>query len=284
MPNRPRPVAVVTGASAGLGFSVAKAFLAAGYDVVGVARDQNRLHSAATSLRGTQTGGLTNPEVAEPRFMAVAGDVTDSESLAKVFTTIREDAGRIDALVNCVGQSDRGATQLLTRQKIIELIDANVISSLLVSQAALPLLRESKGVVVNVGSLASRVGARYLGGYPLTKHALAGLTQQMRLEWREFGVHVALICPGPISRPDAGTRYDSQVTEGGAPESAKRPGGGAKIKGLAPEYVARKIVQMVRKRTPDTILPWYARCLIVLGHLSPPLGDRLVLAMTGGKK
>lgn len=284
MPNRPRPVAVVTGVSAGLGFSVAEAFLAAGYDVVGVARDQNRLQNAADSIRGTQKSGLTNPEVAEPRFMAVAGDVTDSESLAKIFTTIREDVGRIDALVNCVGLSDRGTTQSLTRQKIIDLIDVNVVSSLLVAQAALPLLRESKGVVVNVGSLASRVGARYLGGYPLAKHALAGLTQQMRLEWREFGVHVALICPGPISRPDAGTRYDSQVTESGVPESAKMPGGGAKIKGLAPENVARKILQMVKKRTPDAILPWYARCLIVLGHLSPPLGDRLAFTMTGGKK
>ncbi|MEM9587377.1 MAG: SDR family NAD(P)-dependent oxidoreductase, partial [Planctomycetota bacterium] len=162
-----------------------------------------------------------------------------------------------------------------------ELLDQNVRTSLLCSQAALPMLVQSRGSIVNIGSLASKVGARYLGGYSAAKHALAGLTGQLRLESAASGVHVGLVCPGPIRRSDAGERYreSSKVL----PEQAAQPGGGARLRGLDPDHVARAVVKCVQKRSPEIILPGYLRLLIAIGNASPRLGDWLIVRFTSSK-
>ncbi len=272
----PRPVAIVTGASAGLGLTIAKTFLHAGYDVVGVARDSHRLTSAADSIHAA--GG--SPEAG--RFVSMAADVSVGESVEQLFAKIALEFGRVDVLINCVGQSDRGTIMTLTKNRLNELFRTNVVSALLCSQAALPLLQESHGVIVNIGSLGAKVGARHLGGYPAVKHALAGMTQQMRLEWRELGVHVALVSPGPIRRSDSGTRYDAKSIDTALPDNAWQPGGGTSVRGLDPQWVANQILIVVKRRTPDLVLPRYVRLLIAIGHLIPRLGDRLLLWMTKG--
>ncbi len=262
---------MVTGGSAGLGLIVADRLLAARYDVIIVGRDAERLAEAGQRLAPTaRSAGV--------RVQVVIADVTHETSVTEAFSKIQSDFGRLDVLVNCVGQSDRGRTDSLTRARLIELIDANVTSALVCSQAALSMLRESRGVVVNIGSLASKVGARYLGGYCAAKHALAGLTQQMRLEWREYGVHVALVSPGPIQRADAGTRYAHTGTD--APPSAQKPGGGAKLRGLPPERVAASVLQCIRQRRGDVILPGHLRGLVAVGHAFPALGDWLIRRFT----
>ncbi len=189
----------------------------------------------------------------------------------------------MDVLVNCVGGSDRGLAENLTSERLIELVQQNVVTALLCSQAALEMLQQSGGTIVNVGSLAAKVGARYLGGYAAAKHALAGMTQQMRLELRPRGIHVALVSPGPIRRDDAGTRYDQRIDDS-VPEQASKPGGGTRVKGLDPDKVARAILSCVRKRRGDVIMPAYMRLLIAVGHAIPRLGDWLLLKFTSMKE
>ena len=266
------PVAVVTGGSAGLGIEIVSALLVADFDVAIIGRGDDRLNLAHEQLEATiRSSGR--------RLKLILGDVSQKQSVDRLFAELRSDWGRLDVLVNCVGMSDRGRVEDLTGERVAELIDANVLSALFCSQAALPMLRHSQGVVVNIGSLASKVGARYLGGYSLAKHALAGLSQQMRLEWREYGVHVALINPGPIQRDDAGRRY--AATGGNLPDSARLPAGGAKLKGLPPQKVAQAVIRVVRTRSPDVILPAYLRLLVAIGHAFPRLGDWLLLKFTG---
>lgn len=206
--------------------------------------------------------------------------MTDDEAVRALAEALRENGPGIDVLVNVVGESDRGAVIDLTADRIRELIETNVLSALRCSQALLPQLEMRRGVIVNVGSLAAKVGARYLGAYPTAKHALAGLTQQMRLEWHDRGVHVGLINPGPIRREDAGFRYAKQVATGNLPAEAARPGGGTTIKGLDPERVATAVVRMIRRRAPDILLPAHLRPLVAIGHLWPPLGDWLLRRFT----
>ena len=267
-----RPLAIVTGASSGLGLAIARQFLASGYDVAGVARDSARLEQATQSFQ-------LLPEVSGPMFYPFVADVADAAAVSQLFTQIGERFGRIHVLINCVGQSDRGSVEGLKSERVNELIQTNVISALLCSQAALPWLEATGGVIVNIGSLASKVGARHLGAYPIAKHALAGLTQQMRLEWRERGVHVALISPGPIRRDDAGERYRA-LESSGIPQEAMRPGGGTSLKGLDPDWIAKQVLRCVKRRAPDVILPRFIRLMVALGHLWPSLGDRVLLAMT----
>lgn len=259
---------LITGGSAGLGLVIADTFAGAGYRVVIVGRSKARLDAAQQQLGGTP----------ERNVMALQCDVTNREDCQQLAATVDQQCGRLDVLVNCVGVSDRGVVSDLSADRLRELIDQNVITTLLCCQAFAPMLEASGGSVVNIGSLAGKVGARYLGGYNAAKHALTGLTQQLRLEWREKGIHVALVSPGPIRRQDAGTRY--AIANSGVPATAAAPGGGTKVKGLDPQIVADAVLRCVSKRRPDVILPGYLRLLIVLGNAFPRLGDWILIKFT----
>ncbi|MEL6110787.1 MAG: SDR family NAD(P)-dependent oxidoreductase, partial [Planctomycetota bacterium] len=206
-------------------------------------------------------------------------DVSKESDIRDLATRIGDRFGRLDVLVNNIGQSDRGLVSELAVDHLKTIFDQNVVSTLRCSQAMLPLLESSGGSVVNVSSLAGKVGARYLGAYVAAKHALSGITQQMRLEWRDKGIHVAIVSPGPIRRPDEGTRY-SEFAKGSLPEHATRPGGGTRVKGLRPERVARAVLDCARKKRTDVILPGYLRLLITIGNAFPRLGDWLLLKFT----
>jgi NAD(P)-dependent dehydrogenase (short-subunit alcohol dehydrogenase family) len=269
MVSSERPVALITGGSAGLGFHITAKFLQSGYHVVVVGRDPDRLAAAQHRLP-TQTGQQLDAE---------SCDLTQAEQITQLFERVQDRHGRLDVLVNCVGASDRGLVEKLSPERLEELIRANVLTALLCSQEAIPLLESSGGVIVNIGSLASKVGARYLGGYALAKHALAAMTQQMRLELKPRGIHVGLLSPGPIRRDDGGSRYRDRV-DANLPAQAAKPGGGTRLKGLPPERVAEAVLRMIRRRSPDKVLPGYLRILIGIGHSCPPLGDWLLLKFT----
>lgn len=271
----PRPVALVTGGSAGLGFVIASELLNRGYDVTIVGRDVARLETARNSLVG-QTA--SNGEVFSLRC-----DLTSADDIGCLLGDFRERFGRLDVLVNCIGTSDRGLIENLSAERLEFLFRQNVLTALLCSQASIPLLEESKGTIVNIGSLAAKVGARYIGGYAIVKHALAGMTQQLRLELKPRGIHVALVSPGPIRREDAGTRYKDSI-QNGLPAQVSAPGGGTRLKGLAPERVAQAVIGCIDSRKPDVVLPSYLRILIAAGHALPRLGDWLLLKFTSVKE
>ena len=267
MPHDAQRVALITGGSAGLGLVIARTFLDRGYRVAIVGRSSDRLRAALAALGADDdhAAGLT-------------ANLLVPDDVQRVVDEVSTRFGRLDVLVNCVGESDRGLTQDLQRERLHELVDQNVTTALLCSQAALPLLEDSRGAIVNIGSLGAKVGARYIGGYATAKHALAGMSQQMRLELREKGVHVGLVNPGPIRRDDAGQRYKDQAE--GLPEQASKPGAGTRVKGLPPERVAAAVLRCAEKRKPDIVLPGYLRILIAVGHAFPRLGDWLLLKFT----
>ncbi len=268
-----RPVALVTGGSAGLGLRIAETLLAHGYRVMIVGRDSVRLREACERL--SEDG---NREVASHRC-----DLKDVDDVTGLFAELQRRFGRLDALINCVGASDRGLIENLKPERLEDLLRQNVLTALLCSQAAIPQLELTSGAIVNIGSLASKVGARYIGGYAIAKHALAGMTQQMRLELKPRGIHVGLVSPGPIRRDDAGQRYNQAIDES-LPAQASAPGGGTRVGGLAPERVAEAVVRCIQNRIPDLVLPKYLRILISVGHAFPRLGDWLLLKFTSSKE
>ena len=273
MDSDERPVALVTGGSAGLGMVIAETLLARGYDVMIVGRDAERLNLAVDRLSAAVNGTVASYQC----------DLTSSNDVDGLLVGVQQRFGRLDALINCVGASDRGLIENLAPERLENLLRQNVLTALLCSQGALPLLESSGGVIVNIGSLASKVGARYIGGYAVAKHALAGMTQQMRLELKSRGIHVALVCPGPIRRADQGSRY-SELIDQSMPAQASAPGGGTRLKGLAPERVADAVVRCLRHRVPDIILPRHLRILVAVGHAFPRLGDWLLLKFTSSKE
>ena len=268
MSSAESPVALITGGSAGLGLVIAKSFLSENYRVMIVGRDQKRLDQALTQLGANDTVAC-----------AVCVDVSQPSGVRQMIAATNTAFGRLDALVNCVGKSDRGLIETLDSEHLMDLFRQNVTTALLCSQAAIPMLEKTGGTIVNIGSLGGKVGARYIGGYATAKHAVTGMSQQLRLELKPKGIHVGLVSPGPIRRGDAGERYKEQITSD-LPDQARKPGGGTKVKGLPPEKVAAAVLMCVQKRNPDIVLPGYLRILITIGNAFPRIGDWLLLKLT----
>lgn len=261
-------VVLVTGGSAGLGLHLVAAFAAAGARVIAVARDERKMAEALASLA---------PEI-RSRVDGKAADVTNPASVDQLFATIAREHGRLDVLVNNVGVSARRALNDTSPEEFQRLWEINFLSIVRCVLAARELLEQSRGQVVNIGSLASKSAAPYLGAYPATKSALGAYSQQLRYEWAEAGIHVLLVCPGPIRRDDAGQRYAAEAAN--LPESVKRPGGGVRLRGLDPQWLAHRIVHACERRESELVVPFKARLLFAIQQLAPRFGDWLLRKFT----
>lgn len=266
-------VVLITGGSSGLGYALAEAWADAGALVAIVARDSARLDAAVQRLNSDSPASTTRG-----RVLGMACDVTNQSDVERLMARVTSELGRLDVLVNNVGQSTRGQVLATTPETFQQLWETNFLSVVRCTRAAATLLTESRGIVVNIGSLASKSANKYLGGYPATKFAVAAYSQQLRLEWAQQGVHVLLVCPGPIARDDAGRRYAEQAAD--LPEEARRPGGGVRLKGIPPERLAARILDACRRRVPELVVPWKARALFAIQQLFPSLGDWLLSRST----
>ncbi len=260
--------AVVCGASAGLGRQFAVELADQGVARLAlVARTLEPLHALRDELHGL------HPSV-DVRCIVV--DLCDKHALQFAADELGRVWGQFDLLVQAVGQSDRGRLLDLTSSRLDALLSANLRTSLHAIQCFAPLMATAQGTIVLIGSLACKFAPRFLGGYAITKHALAGLAQQARLELAEQGLHVLLACPGPIARVDAGLRYSQKSGGVDVPHAALQPGGGAKLHGLDGAKLVKDILAAAGRRAPEIIRPRKAILLVWLSSLSQRLGDRVL--------
>ena len=253
-------VVLITGGSLGLGRAVAECSAKRGARVVLAARGKDALDEAAKPLR--QAGH----EVAT--FIA---DLTNDGEVEHLMAQVRQRFGRLDALIQCAGRSSRGKILDVSAAEFQSLWDLNFLGAVRCVRAAAPLLLVNRGHVVLVGSLASKIASPYLGAYPASKFPLAAYAQQLRIELGPQGLHTMLVCPGPIARDDAGVRYEDIAAD--LPESARRPGGGTKVKAIDPQRLAERILDGCEQRRAELILPAKARLLFVAAQISARLGD-----------
>ncbi|MFN0017604.1 MAG: SDR family NAD(P)-dependent oxidoreductase [Pirellulaceae bacterium] len=267
-------VAIVTGGSSGLGLAIAKELYSAGANVVLAARDANRLEVAASEVGPEKELGN-----GQPRAVGIPCDITRDEQVASLIGSTLDRFGQIDILVNCAGKSGRGKVLDTTPQQFQEMWELNFLALVRCTRAAAPHLLKSRGHLVNIGSLASKSASKFLGAYPATKFAVAAYTQQLRLELEPEGLHVLLVCPGPIKRDESIGRYADAAK--GLPESAQKPGGGVKLNRIGPERLAKQILTACERRKKELVIPWKSKLLFAISQLSPSLGDWVVNRMTG---
>jgi NAD(P)-dependent dehydrogenase (short-subunit alcohol dehydrogenase family) len=260
-------VVLVTGGSDGLGRAVAEAFAREGAKLVIAARGAQRLEAAAVSLRRLSQDVL-----------AIPADVTRQEDVDAVVGQALAQFGRLDVLVNNAGRSDRGEVLSSSIEDFQRLMDVNFLSVVRCTRAAAEHLIKARGHLVNIGSLAAKSASRYVGAYPATKFAVAAYTQQLRLELGPRGLHVLLVCPGPIAQEEPRRNHADRLS--GLPERAGKPGAGVRMRLIDPHKLARAILQACRRRRPELIIPRRARLYFVLSQLSPRLGDWIVRRMT----
>jgi NADP-dependent 3-hydroxy acid dehydrogenase YdfG len=178
-------VAIITGASSGVGEAAARGFAQAGAQVVLAARSGEKIASLAQQL-----GGL-----------AVPTDVSRFDDLQALVDQALTAFGRIDVLVNNAAANARGNLDALDPQGIATVIDTNLKAPLLLTRLALPHLRATQGVVVNVASIAGHVPLPHEAPYCASKWGLRGFTFALRQELRTTGVAVCVVSPGPIATP-----------------------------------------------------------------------------------
>lgn len=256
-------IVLITGGSSGLGRIIADSFAQVGASLVLVALEEDDLEQ---TRREFAQAGIT--------ILPIQADITKQGDVDRVFQTVRDRLGRLNVLVNNAGRSMRGRIQDTTPEQFQSLFDLNVLGTIRCTQAAIPLLLPDKGSVVNIGSLAAKSAARWVGAYPVTKFAVAAFSQQLRLELGPDGLHVLLVCPGPLKRENP-RLYPLEGLEG-IPDSARKPGAGVKVGKIDPIWLGRKIVLACEKRQPELVVPAKARLLFAVAQLFPRLGDWLV--------
>ncbi len=260
-------VALVTGSSSGLGRVIAGGFAQAGAKLVIVGLESSDVERASGELNG-----------AGHEAIGLAADLTSQREVDDLFKRAIGHFGRLDVLVNNAGRSMRGKVLDTTPEQFRDLMELNLIALVRCTLAAVPYLLKQRGHVVNIGSLAAKSASRWVGAYPATKHAVAAYSQQLRLELGPEGLHVLLVCPGPIAR--SGDRLYPLEGMEGVPERARRPGAGVRVREIPPEKLAQAILKACERRQPELVMPGKARLLFAISQLWPKLGDWLVLRNT----
>jgi uncharacterized protein len=256
-------VVLVTGGSSGLGRIIADAFAAQQAKVVLVGLEPEAVEQAAVEMR------------AEGRdVLGIPANITQQPDVDRVFAQAVEHFGRLDVLVNNAGRSMRGKVLDTTPEQFRDLLELNFIALVRCTRAAMPHLLKQRGHVVNIGSLAAKSAARWVGAYPASKFAVAAYSQQLRLELGPQGLHVLLVCPGPIERKNA-RLYPLEGLED-IPESARAPGAGVRVHQIPPDRLAHDILQACERRRPELVIPGKARLLFAISQLFPSLGDWIV--------
>ena len=183
---------VITGGSSGLGLALAGRFSGAGASVALIARSAAKLDAAAEELRSLSAGG---------RVSTAAVDVTDETATEKAMTQLAEEMGGIDLLINSAGILREGYFETLPSSAFREVLEINVMGVVHATRAALPQLKESRGQIVNIASVAGLGGVFGYTPYCASKHALVGLTESLYYELRPQGVVVKLVCPAEFDSP-----------------------------------------------------------------------------------
>lgn len=183
-------VALVTGASQGIGRAVAVALSAEGARVGLLARGSRGLE---------QTLEMVGP----PKGLVVPCDVTSRAAVAAAVQTVTAEWGRLDVVVNNAGQrQDRARVDELDASEWERMIEVNLSSVFIVARAAAPhLIAQRSGSVVNIASISGPFGIPRIGAYAAAKAGIIGLTRAMAAEWCEFGVRVNSVAPGFIETP-----------------------------------------------------------------------------------
>ena len=179
--------ALVTGGSSGIGLAIARVLKDEGFDLTLVSRRAEKVEAAAAELGAT----------------AIAADVSKVEDCERLVAEHRERYGRLDMLVNSAGVGIAGTVDSLPAKHLDLQLGVNLRGLFLVTQAAIPLLRESRGWIVNLASIAGTVPTPGLATYGATKAAVISLTRSLNEELDGAGVRACAICPAFVDTPMA---------------------------------------------------------------------------------
>lgn len=228
---------MITGASSGIGAACAYRLAAEGDRVYGTSRHP-----------GDETDA--------PGVQMLAMNVNSDESVAAAIEQIVRAEGRIDVVVNNAGFGIAGAIEDTSIEEAKALFETNFFGMLRVCRTVLPVMRAAhSGTIVNTSSLGGRIGLPYQGLYSATKFAVEGMSEALRMEVRQFGIHVTMIEPGDFRtgftrnrRYVAAAQEDSAYK--GSFERTIKVAESDELSGSSPKQIADLLVRILAARSP----------------------------------
>lgn len=237
--NSTRKVALVTGASSGMGKDFCLRLLKHGYVVYGAARRTSAMRDIAAA------GGLV-----------LGMDVSDDASMVAGVQQILREQGRIDVLVNNAGYGAYGAIEDVPMAEARRQVEVNLFGLARLTQLVLPSMRAQRaGRIVNISSVGGKVYSPLGGWYHATKHAVEGFSDCLRFETRDFGIQVVVIEPGGVESEWNGIAMDSARRFSGHTAYAPLVAGwqaAAALKGASPSIISDLLMKAVSARKPKT--------------------------------
>lgn len=178
---------LISGASTGIGRAAA----------VHMARKGHSVWAGVRSEKSFEDVRKMNVQGLRPVYL----DVTDEKSISACVSEIKKSSGILHGLVNNAGIVVGGPVEAVSMDDWRYQFEVNVFGQIRVLQHTLPLLRESKGRIVNISSIAGKISSPFMGPYCASKFALEGVSDSLRREVRRHGVQVSIVEPGPIDTP-----------------------------------------------------------------------------------
>ena len=269
MDHRSPKTILVTGATAGIGRFVALDLASRGHSVFATGRNASALASLASEA-----------EAAGHALRTLELDVTSAESIRGAVAAVRAQTGGhgVDVIVNNAGYGQGGPLLEVSDATLREQFDTNVFGLMAVTRAFVPeMLARGRGWIVNVSSVGGRVTFPFFGAYHASKYALEALSDALRAELRSFGVHVALVEPGPIRSQFSERAFGSlPATQEASPyaSSYARAGGirtASDRASFGPQHVARAVGKAIGSRWPRAryVAPWFLGIPLALLPLVP---------------
>ena len=238
-----KPIALVTGATSGIGEAIAYRLQDGGYEVFATGRNPQALD--ALRSRGLHARTL---------------DVTDEGAVARLVEEIRTDYGGVDVLVNSAGFGFTGPLEQTALSDLRSIFETNVVAMLDLSQAVLPGMRARRaGTIVNIGSTGGRFAGPGAGAYHISKYSVEALSDALRAEVKQFGVRVVLIEPSTVRTKfveDQLSAMRSDADEGPYREFKRRYAeinralAKMPVVSIDADTVARRVVRAVESKNP----------------------------------
>ena len=252
-------VAVITGASMGIGEAIAKEFVEHGAQVVLLSRDSGRLEAARSRLgHADQT-------------LALACDVRHREEIDRVVGLTMHHFQRIDIWVNNAGHGLLDSVASVSMADCRETFDTNFFGALESMQAVIPIMKQQgSGTIVNVSSVAGHIPIPFHAIYSATKFAMNAIGRAARMELAGTGIHVMTVCPGYVQTEFAANAIRGTQAKRVRPKSAR---------GISAETVAHAVLQGVLKNKREVIVPWSMHPAVKVYQLFPALVEAVMTRM-----